>query len=84
MMQLVVEDGTARTLQEFADLAIRHLKANPCDEEVVQIADNITELAQDSMTRPDTLYPLPKGYCYRFSGFFGQVIGVAREEAVCH
>ena len=82
MMQHIAEDGTIRTLKEFADLAIKHLEAHPPDDEVVQIANHITELAQDSKTRPDILYPVPEGYRYRFSGFFGQVIGIARKGAV--
>jgi hypothetical protein len=82
MMQHIVEDGSTRSLKEFADLAIKHLEAHPLDEEVVQIADHITELAHDFKTRPDIIYPVPLGYQYRFSGFFGQVIGVARKGAV--
>lgn len=81
MMQEVIEDGNVRDLKDFADLAIKHLETHPQDEEVVQLADNITELARDKMAHPAKLYPLPEGYRYRFSGFWGQVIGVMREGA---
>lgn len=81
MIQHIAEDGSTRSLEEFADLALKHLDANPLDEEVVQLADHITELAADTMTRPDIIYPIPKGYHYRFSGFWGQVIGIVRGEA---
>jgi hypothetical protein len=82
MIQHIAEDGSTRSLKEFADLAIKHLEENPLDEEVVQLADHITELAHDSMTRPDVIYPVPEEYRYRFSGFWGQVIGVARKGVV--
>jgi hypothetical protein len=82
MIQHIAEDGSTRSLKEFADLAIKHLEENPLDEEVVQLADHITELAHDSMTRPDVIYPVPEEYRYRFSGFWGQVIAVARKGVV--
>lgn len=76
--QLVIEDGTQRTLKQFADRAVAYLNNNPGEEEVVQLADNINELKNDAMTKPDTIHPLPVGFQYYFSGFFGQVIGVGR------
>lgn len=80
--QLVIEDGSQRTLKEFADSAVAYLKEHREEDEVVQLADNITELKADAFTRPDILHPLPAGFQYYFSGFFGQVIGVGRPSLV--
>ena len=76
--QHIIEGGNIRSLKEFADKAISHLEENPYCDEVVQLADHITELENDKMTAPRDIYPLPEGYEYNFSGFFGQVIGVGR------
>jgi len=76
--QLVIEDGSQRALKEFADSAVAYLKEHPEEDEVVQLADNITELNNDALTRPDITHPLPAGFQYYFSGFWGQVIGVGR------
>lgn len=80
--QLVIEDGSQRTLKEFADSAVEYLNAYPREEEVVQLADNITELKDNKMTKPDIIHPLPAGFQYYFSGFFGQVIGIGRPNLV--
>ncbi len=65
-------------VREFAETAIAFLeKRNDCDE-VVQLADHITELENDKKTAPQNIQPLPEGYEYNFSGTFGQVIGVGR------
>ena len=82
MNQYICEDGNTRSLKKFATIAVKNLEADPTLEEVVQQASHITELANDSMTRPDTLYPLPDGYQYYFSGFYGQVIGVGRPNLI--
>ena len=74
--QEVIENGTKRTLREFAEQAIKHIETHPECEEVVQLADNIVELEQDHMTRPQDVFELPERLQYYFSGFFGQVIGV--------
>ena len=78
MNQKIVEDGNTRTLKEFANVAIKSLEADATLEEVVQLANHITEIASNFMTRPDILFPLPDNYKYYFSGFLGQVIGVGR------
>lgn len=74
--QHIVEDGEKRSLQEFADKAVSFLKQHQEYDEVVQLANNITELEHDSRTAPENIYVLPEGYEYNFSGFFGQVIGI--------
>jgi len=76
--QKIIEDGTKRTLGEFAKLAIAYLEQDFELDEVVQLANNITELEHDAMTAPNRIYELPEGYEYNFSGFWGQVIGVGR------
>lgn len=76
--QNIIEDGHKRPLDEFAQCAVIYLSQHPECDEVVQQADNITELESDKMTRPDNIYELPEGYEYNFSGFYGQVIGVGR------
>ena len=81
--QKVMPEGEKLTLKEFADQAVVYLKAErQFDNEVVTLANDIVELEKDFMTRPDVLYPLSEGYEYRFSGFWGQVIGVVRKEKV--
>lgn len=77
--QEIIEDSTKRTLSDFANLAITYLKEHPEVDEVVQLANNIIELEHDTMTAPRYIYPLPEGYEYNFSGFWGQVIGIGRE-----
>lgn len=77
--QYIIEDGEKRSLKEFADIAVTYLEKTPTCDEVVQLADNITELENDKMTAPRHIYQLPEGYEYNFSGFFGQVIGVGRQ-----
>ena len=76
--QLIIEDSTKRNLKRFADDGIAFLKDNPEYDEVVQQAKNITELEHDLRIPPRLIHPLPEGYEYNFSGFFGQVIGVGR------
>ena len=78
MDQHIVEDGNKRPLSEFAQSAIIYLEQHRECDEVVQQADNITELENDKMTAPRHIYPLSDGYEYNFSGFWGQVIGVGR------
>lgn len=80
MNQRIIEDGNKRSLQEFAQCAIIYLEQHPECDEVVQQADNITELENDKMSAPHNFYELPEGYEYNFSGSFGQVIGVGRTE----
>lgn len=76
--QYIIEDKKTRSLKEFAETAIAFLeKRNDCDE-VVQLADHITELENDKKTAPQNIHPLPEGYEYNFSGTFGQVIGIGR------
>ena len=78
--QHIMPEGEKLTLREFADKAITHLNTNTYGEnEVVKLANDIVELEHDSMTRPDILLPLPDNFHYRFSGFFGQVIGIFKE-----
>lgn len=76
--QYIIEDGKTRSLEEFAKTAIEFLEKTPTCDEVVQLADHITELEHDKMTPPRNIHPLPEGYEYNFSGFSGQVIGVGR------
>lgn len=76
--QEIVENGTKRLLQEFSDLAVNYLREHPECDEVVQLADNIVELENDRMTRPENIHQLPGEFHYYFSGFSGQVIGVGR------
>jgi len=76
--QQIIEDGNKKPLGEFAQCAIIYLEQHPECDEVVQLADNITELEHDAMTAPKHIYGLPEGYEYNFSGFYGQVIGVGR------
>lgn len=78
VFQEIIEDGTKRTLQEFSDLATKYLKEHPECDEVVQLADNIVELENDRMTRPENIYQLLGEFHYYFSGFYGHVIGVGR------
>jgi len=52
MIQHIVENGQARSLQEFVEAAIAYLKEHPECDEVVQQADHITELEYDKMTQP--------------------------------
>jgi len=73
-----IQDGKKRSLKEFADHAVEILKANTSTDEVVQLANGIIELEHDAMMAPQSIYPLPDGFEYNFSGFFGQVIGVGR------
>jgi hypothetical protein len=77
--QEIIEDGTKRTLAEFATEAITLLEEgkNGINEVVLQ-ANSITELEHNCMVHPETAYPLPTGYSYRFSGFWGQVIGIVK------
>lgn len=76
--QHLIEDGKTRSLKEFAETAVALLEKRPRCDEVVQLADHITELENDKMTAPRHIHPLPEGYEYNFSGFYGQVIGVGR------
>ncbi len=76
--QKIIEDGNQRTLREFAHMALDHLKDSKFDNEVVQQAANIVELEHDAKTHPNRIYELPDGYGYRFSGYFGQVIGIVK------
>lgn len=78
MIQEIIENGQVRSLKKFADYAMEYLADHPSCDEVVQLADHITELEKDRMTRPDILYSLPTTFQYFFSGHFGQVIGVGR------
>lgn len=76
--QKIIEDGIMRSLKDFAELAVDFLSKDPALDEVVQQASHITELEHDFITPPRLLHPLPDGYEYNFSGFWGQVIGVGR------
>lgn len=77
--QEIIEDGSERTLAEFAARAVELLEVGKCGiNEVVMQADSVTELRRSSMAMPKFLHPLPEGYSYRFSGFFGQVIGIVK------
>ncbi len=78
MIQHIIEDEGKRSLSEFAQCAIIYLGQHPECDEVVQQAISITELEKDGLTPPENTYPLPEGYEYNFSGFWGQVIGVGR------
>jgi len=77
--QHIVEDGKKRPLSEFAQAAVTYLEQHAECDEVVQLADNITELENDKVNPPSVYHELPQGYEYNFSGFFGQVIGVGRD-----
>lgn len=74
--QHIIEDGKTRNLKEFVDQAIDFLEKNLEYDEVVQLADNITELKNDKISFPTIYYKLPQGYEYNFSGFLGQVLGI--------
>ena len=74
-MKKVIEDGQKRTLEEFAQCAVIYLERHPECDEVVQEANNIIELGDDTMTSPSLIYELPEGYEYNFS----EVIGVSRK-----
>lgn len=76
--QHIIEDRNRRPLAEFAQCAIIYLEQHPECDEVVQVADHITELEFDKVNSPSVYYQLPEGYEYNFSGFWGQVIGVGR------
>jgi len=76
--QHIVEDGSKRSLKEFADAALEYLKDHLEENEVVQLASNILELENNALTAPRVIYPLPDGFEYNFSGFYGLVIGVGR------
>ena len=76
--QHIVEDKNTRSLKEFAEIAIPFLEKDADCDEVVQLADHITELANDKSNPPRYVCPLPDGYEYNFSGTFGQVIGIGR------
>ena len=76
--QHIVEDGHRRPLSEFALCAVTYLQQHPECDEVVQLADKITELENDKVNPPTVYHELPQGYEYNFSGFYGQVIGVGR------
>ena len=76
--QFIMTTGEKRSLKEFADAAVAHLKDHPNTDEVVQLAENIKELENDTVTAPQNIYSLPEKYEYNFSGFYGQVIGVGR------
>lgn len=79
-VQRVLENEAKRPLKDFAVAAVRVLGNHEEVDEVVQRADNITELENDRMTKPDSIYALPDGFEYRFSGFGDCVIGVCRAE----
>jgi len=78
MIQHIIEDGNKRPLSEFAQCAIIYLEQHPECDEVAQLAENITELENDHKSSPSTYHQLLEGHGYRFSGFYGQVIGVMR------
>jgi len=80
-IQFVVEDKQKQGLEEFATASILFLASNPAYEEVVRLANSITELKGDHITRPESIQTLPEGFYYRFSGFYGQVIGVVRDKS---
>ena len=73
-MKKVIENGQKRPLEEFAQCAVIYLEQHPECDEVVQQANNITELEHATMTSPSLIYELPEGYEYSFS----EVIGVCR------
>jgi len=75
----IVEDGTTRTLKKFADAAIAYLKDHPREDAVIQQTNHTTQLVNNTLTSPDRIYPLPEGYEYNFTGYYGQDIGVGRQ-----
>lgn len=78
VIQHIIEDGQKRRLKQFVEDAVAYLKEHPEYDEVVQLADNISELENDRINRPSVYHNLPEGYEYNFSGFWGQVIGIGR------
>ncbi len=77
-IQFVVEDKQEQRLKDFAEAAVIFLTGNNQYEEVVCLANSITELKNDHMTKPDNIHSLPEGFYYRFSGFAGCAIGIMR------
>ncbi|KYK38481.1 MAG: hypothetical protein AYK18_06975 [Theionarchaea archaeon DG-70] len=73
------ETGTVYTLSQFAEKALRILEEEGNIDEVVILANSIKEMQNDHITPPSCIYPLPEGYEYHFSGFFGQVLGIMRK-----
>lgn len=76
--QKVVDGWKDITLAEFADRALEILNTSLYYDEVVLLANNIVELQTDYKTPPRHIYPLPEGFEYNFSGFWGHVLGVRR------
>lgn len=76
-MKKVIENGQKRPLEEFAQCAVIYLERHPECDEVVQQANNITELEHATITSPSLIYELPEGYEYDFSEVI--VIGVSRK-----
>ena len=76
--QHIAEDGKRRPLSEFAQAAVTYLEEHPDCDEVVQLADRITELENGKINPPTVYHELPQGYEYNFSGFYGHVIGIGR------
>lgn len=73
------ETGTAYTLSQFAEIALKTLKEEENIDEVVILANAIKEMQDDHITPPRCIHVLPEEYEYRFSGFFGQVLGIIRK-----
>lgn len=74
-MKKVIENGEKRPLEEFAQCAVIYLEQHSECDEVVQQANHITELENDTMTPPGLIYELPEGYEYSLS----EVIGISRK-----
>ena len=66
--QHIIEDGQKRLLSEFAQSAVNYLEQHPECDEVVQLADHITELENDKVNPPAAYYELPEGYGHQGKG----------------
>jgi len=81
-IQHVLDEGNEGknkiSLEEFAKIAIDYMNEHKGYNEVVKVADDIVELEKDTVTPPRNIYPLPDGYEYRWSGYFGQVLGICK------
>ena len=81
-IQKILDEGNEEknkiSLEDFAKIALEYMNEHVLTNEVVKLANDIKELEHNYFTPPRNIYPLPEGYEYRFSGFFGQVLGICR------
>jgi len=70
-----------RSLRDFAAAALDMLSTQPGVDEVVLLVKDVVEIESDCQTPPGSIHPLPDGYVYRFSGWWGMYLGVCRSQA---